>query len=62
MAELILPQNKDRDTIEQFKEILFGGITRKNINEEKAFILTSPDGNQYRLVVDNDGNLDTEEV
>ena len=62
MAEYILPPNSDNDIAHQFREILYGGLTAKNVKESEFYILTSPDGTKYRLEVDNSGNLTTKEV
>ncbi|MFW5787562.1 MAG: hypothetical protein ACOCV3_04790 [Halanaerobiales bacterium] len=62
MAELILPPNKDNEILMQFKEILFQGLTKKNVNEKEFFILKDrTTGKDYRLYVDN-GNLKIEGV
>ncbi len=51
---------KNNKLNQQFKELLF------NIDPENHRYgtphLISPDGTKYKLTVDNDGNLDTEEV
>jgi hypothetical protein len=62
MAEYTLPPDKDMDIQTQFREILYGGLTAKNVNEKEFFILTSPNGTKYRLIIDDSGNLSTKEV
>lgn len=62
MAELILPPTKDSDLLRQFKEILFQGLTKKNVNEKEFFILRDRiTAKDYRLYVEN-GTLGVEEV
>jgi hypothetical protein len=60
MAEQI-ESFEDERLNRQFREIL-QNLTHKNVNEEDFFILTSPDGTQWRITIDNTGSLSTEEV
>jgi len=38
---------------------IIGGDAKVGVDTSKGVVLTSPNGTQYRLVVDNSGNLTT---
>lgn len=64
MANLLLPSGKisDIDIRRQVLEIL-KNITHDNIKSESDFfILTSPNGTKYKLVVDDAGTLSTQSL
>ena len=57
----------DQQLEKQLNEIIFKGINADNMQRDKRIlkekaVLEAPDGTLYRLTVDNDGNLSTEEV